>query len=66
MQPAWRARCAVKPRDSLTASASGYHGRMAQNTRDEQQTKYLTDAHSMEKQALGQLRLLRERAGGRC
>jgi hypothetical protein len=38
---------------------------MAQNTRDEQRTKYLADAHSIEKQAFAQLRLLRERAGGR-
>jgi hypothetical protein len=39
---------------------------MAQNTRDEQRTKYLTDPHSIAKQALAQLRLaLRERAGGR-
>jgi hypothetical protein len=39
---------------------------MAHNTRDEQRTKYLTDPHSIEKQALAQLGLaLRERAGGR-
>src|SRR5919108_4154652 len=38
---------------------------MAENTLDEQLTKYLTDAHSIEEQALAQLRLAPRVAGDR-